>query len=160
MLQDLGVAINGLRVTDEATALFGRTLVTLEMGHSRPLPSSKITPGDIVVLRMGPRSDPSPEPPSGSGAAVDADSEGTGAPVSGVVTKVGEQSLSVALDEGSELPASGRDRVRVLLAANDVTFRRYERALTQLRSAASLPCGPIISAFVGIATDPFQPHLA
>jgi len=122
-----GQAILGLRCTGTEPGLLGKTVLTLELakgGGGQPLPPHKVTPHDVVALR-----------PSKSLASSGNDAA-SAALASGVVYRVSETFISVAVDE---LPDEGLEGMSVRLEklANEVTYQRLRMTLERLSAKAS-----------------------
>jgi ATP-dependent RNA/DNA helicase IGHMBP2 len=123
-LEASGLCLLSLKVIEESTGLYGRSLVTVGDWSSRLLPSHRIGVGDIVGLR----------PASGklSGGKHD---------VTGIVSRVTEYHITVTIDDKKTGPASVEDavdalpdKVRMDLLANDVTYQRLSNVLRGLES--------------------------
>lgn len=112
-LQRRGVALTKLHTTAVETALFGRSMLTLQLTMARPLPPSKLTPGAQVFLR------PSSAPASEA--------------ASGTVTSVRENAIKVSFEEMPEEEQLAEPLV-LALSYNDVTYKRLEHALGALAS--------------------------
>lgn len=130
-----GVSLPRLTVTDTTSGLFGRTLLTLSDPLGRALSAHSFTVGDIGGLRapgtMGVKAED-----VASGGNLRAQYEATG-----VVTKVTESSLTIALDDSDDSTAAGAaarsvttlgDKVRLDKLADDVTFKRLRDTLDRL----------------------------
>lgn len=130
-----GVSLARLSVTDTTSGLFGRTLLTLSDPLGRALPAHSFTVGDIGGLRapgtMGVKAED-----VASGGNLRAQYEATG-----VITKVTESSLTIALDDSDDSTATGAagrsvtalgDKVRLDKLADDVTFKRLRDTLDRL----------------------------
>ncbi|KAL1524177.1 hypothetical protein AB1Y20_019086 [Prymnesium parvum] len=111
-LQRSGLALHRLHLASIESALYGRTLLTLRLSSSRPLPPSKLTPGAMVSLRAA-------GAPAASG-------------LTGTVATLRESEIRVAFDE---LPDDENlvEPLSLALMYNDVTYRRIEKALSLLR---------------------------
>lgn len=110
--QRRGIALHRLRVSAFESALFGRTLVTLQLTGGRPLPPSKLSSGAMVGLR--------PASTSATTALV------------GTVTKASETAICVAFEEMPE-DEQLAEPLTLALLYNDVTYRRLEQTLRLLR---------------------------
>jgi len=151
-----GVVIPRLMVLNATTGMWGRTVLTLGYTHPRPLPSHKFTPGDVVGIAAGSTG----FPPAGGGVSVREHYDACG-----VVTEVGECTLTVAVDEeaatggagGSEGGGAGGggggvgegDRVRVDQLADDVTFRRLDAVLDDLGAGRVGVAGNVLDLLFG-----------
>lgn len=119
-LQRAGMAITNLVVSSRRTGLGGKTVLELSpdaatssKGKSGDLPEHGIRTGDIVLVA---------EQPAGSAKKREVkDLERKGA--RGVVTKVREGFVGIALDEGKEEVSFG-GRVWAVKLADEVTYRR------------------------------------
>ena len=125
-LQQSGLALHRLRVASVESALFGRTLVVLQLTAKRPLPPTKLTAGAMVAMR-----------PAAAPAA---------SALTGTVTALREAEIHVAFDDLPEEEQLAEPLVLSLMY-NDVTYRRLERTLTALRddkvpssAAVLVPC--------------------
>ncbi|EFJ52473.1 hypothetical protein VOLCADRAFT_79084 [Volvox carteri f. nagariensis] len=130
--QARGRALLNLRVDDVEVGLLGRTLLTLvsNKGYgagagTAELPPHKFGPHDVVALR--PSRGPSDAPPL----------------VSGVIYRVRETAIIVAVDEA---PEEGLDQqLRLDKLANEVTYQRMRGTLDALlrvrRGTAATPDG-------------------
>lgn len=130
-----GVSLSRLTVTDTSSGLFGRTLLTLSDPMGRALPAHSFTVGDIGGLRAPGKMGVKAEDVA-SGGNLRAQYDATG-----VITKVTETSLTVALDDSDDstaASAAGRasaalgDKVRLDKLADDVTFKRLRDTLDRL----------------------------
>jgi ATP-dependent RNA/DNA helicase IGHMBP2 len=136
-LERLGVSLSRLRVGDVLFGLGGRTLLALEPSRGGELPAHRFEPGDIVAL-------------SESGASKRADPAPTG-----VVYRVGERRITIALDEDPEEDFA--EPLRLLRVANDVTYRRLESALESLRAYERGPASRLRDLCFGLR-DPRAPE--
>eukprot|EP00198_Chlamydomonas_reinhardtii_P001007 XP_001690342.1 predicted protein [Chlamydomonas reinhardtii] len=122
--QARGRTLLNLRVDDMEGGLLGRTLLTLVSnkgygagGPAAELPPHKFGPHDVVALR------PSRGPADGP------------AVVSGVIYRIRENSITVAVDEA---PEEGLDQpLRLEKLANEVTYQRLRGTLDSLLKARS-----------------------
>ncbi|KAG2432839.1 hypothetical protein HXX76_008572 [Chlamydomonas incerta] len=122
--QARGRTLLNLRVDDMEGGLLGRTLLTLVSnkgygagGPAAELPPHKFGPHDVVALR------PSRGPADGP------------AVVSGVIYRIRENSITVAVDEA---PEDGLDQpLRLEKLANEVTYQRLRGTLDSLLKARS-----------------------
>ncbi|NWS29560.1 SMBP2 protein, partial [Polioptila caerulea] len=128
-LQRRGVCLLKLQVSSQRTGLYGRLLVTFQprkRDSDTELPSNSFGPGDIVGLY---------------------ESAGQGDPLcTGVVTRVTPKAVTVALEEprDGELALDHERSFRLLKLANDVTYNRLKRALTELRQYRGGPASDLI----------------
>ncbi|XP_022045575.2 DNA-binding protein SMUBP-2 [Acanthochromis polyacanthus] len=134
-LQNKGVCLLKLQIGSQSTGLYGRTVVVLvprkHLGFSS-LPSNSFGPGDIVGLYDT----------AGCTAASQI--------CTGIVTRVSQASVSVALDDlkdGLSFDADGL--YNLLKLANDVTYKRMKNALNALNGYSSGPAGNLINVLFG-----------
>jgi ATP-dependent RNA/DNA helicase IGHMBP2 len=123
-LEASGLCLLSLKVVEQSTGLYGRTLVTVADWSSRLLPSHRIGVGDIVGLR------------SASGKL-----SGGKHDITGIVSRVTEYQITLTIDDNKTGVASVEDamdalpdRVRIDLLANDVTYQRLSSVLHCLES--------------------------
>jgi superfamily I DNA and/or RNA helicase len=109
-LQQRGVAIYGLRIIEQRTGLVGKTVV--EFGTGSNFSAHVIKTGDVVQIDRP------------SKAEVEA--------VSGIVSKLVENSISVAFKEPPNIPEDG---LRIVKLPNDVAFQRMRYAMNSLGTA-------------------------
>ncbi|KAG7670496.1 hypothetical protein KSW81_003059 [Nannochloris sp. 'desiccata'] len=141
--QAKGRALLNLRLEGAEGGLLGRTLLTLvrnKLGSSgeETLPPHKFSPHDIVRIRAakgGGAGD------SGSGAGnADGGSNAAGVLAQGVVYRVRETSITVAVDD---YPDEGLDvPLKIEKLANEVTYDRLKMALKCLHSVGNDGQGP------------------
>ncbi|XP_004553091.1 DNA-binding protein SMUBP-2 [Maylandia zebra] len=134
-LQNKGVCLLKLQIGSQSTGLYGRTVVILEprkhLGFSS-LPSNSFGPGDIVGLYDT----------TGCTAASQIST--------GIVTRVGQASVSVAFDDLKDGHSLDSDALYNLLKlANDVTYKRMKRALNTLNGYNNGPASNLISVLFG-----------
>ncbi|RMD39985.1 hypothetical protein DV735_g5144, partial [Chaetothyriales sp. CBS 134920] len=142
VLARAGLAILNLTVSSLRTGMGGRTVIELALdpavipkGSAGDLPEHAIRTGDIV--RVGPK------PSDGARKKDRSETEAKG--VEGVVVKVRERALQVALGKEGGGGGSGKDDDAVTAAvpdgnqllwlvklANDVTYRRMDQALKKI----------------------------
>ncbi|KAM6937427.1 DNA-binding protein SMUBP-2 [Xenentodon cancila] len=140
-LQNKGVCLVKLQIGSQSTGLYGRTIVVLEprkhLGFSS-LPSNSFGPGDIVGLY---------------------DSAGCTATLqicTGIVTRVGQASISVAFDDIKDGINLDTDSLYNLLKlANDITYKRMKHALNALNGYNNGPAANMINVLFG-DTQPSQ----
>lgn len=112
-LEARGLCLQRLHVSSQRVGLYGRQVLTFEpsgKATNRSFVANTIGPGDIVGVYVGGKSP-------------------TDKPLSGVVTKSTESSLSVAFDDLQEfVDISVHDgALQVVKLANDVTYKRIKR---------------------------------
>lgn len=115
-LQRAGLALSNLVVGARRTGLGGRTVVELnpDPAVSSELPEHGLRPGDIVLVA---------EQPAGNARKREVkELESKGA--RGVVTRVRNESVGVAVDEGKGEEREFNGRVWIVKVADDVTYRR------------------------------------
>jgi DNA polymerase alpha-associated DNA helicase A len=118
-LQRAGLAITNLTLTSQRTGLGGKTVVELgpdsaTAAKDNELPEHGVRTGDIVVVS---------EMPSGSARKREIrELETKGS--RGVVTRVGQRAVWVALDERDGEEGVGGKRLWLVKLANDVTYKR------------------------------------
>lgn len=123
-LEQAGVLLTRLVVTDVATGLYGRCLLTLEPARGGPLKQSELGVRDIVELSAQ-------APSGGGGGGSGAVGSSSGKITTGIVYRMKETSLTLVLDEFPD--ASDRlGQMSVLKLANQVTYDRYKFALDSL----------------------------
>ncbi|CAG5957934.1 unnamed protein product [Menidia menidia] len=134
-LQNKGVCLLKLQIGSQSTGLYGRTVLTLEprkhLGFLS-LPSNSFGPGDIVGLYDI----------SGCTAASQI--------CTGIVTKVTQASVSVAIDDLKDGIGLDADALyNILKLANDVTYKRMKRALNVLNGYSNGPAANLINVLFG-----------
>lgn len=118
-----GACLAGLRASDASPGFMGRTVVTLTLsrGEGAPLPAHRFGPHDVVAMRAS-RAEP-----------------GSPALARGVVCRLTESSIAVALDDAPDEGLEGLLRLDQL--ANEVTYERLKAALRALAAAAAASGG-------------------
>merc|ERR1712062_82512 len=107
-LEKKGLGLKKLRVQEWTTSAFGRNLLTLAKYNQDDLPSSTISTGDIVgIYNEGQHPEDS---------------------LTGVVTTITNQSLTIALDDTFE-SVDQEASYFVAKLANDVTYKRLKNAI-------------------------------
>ncbi|XP_070198061.1 DNA-binding protein SMUBP-2-like isoform X2 [Littorina saxatilis] len=132
-LQRRGVCLIKLRLAERSTGLYGRTVAAFQpYWPGNDLPSHNFTPGDIVGVAQ-------------EGAAQ------TDSQVSGVVSRILPNSLQVAFEESDDVFSLDDDKqYRLTKLANDVTYRRLKRALSDLQGYSAGPCQRLINVLFGL----------
>ena len=97
-LERRGLGLNRLRISEVETALFGRVMLKLKLTGGRPLPPTRLSPGATVALL-----------PANSSAAE---------ALNGTLTRMGEDTVSVSLDELPEVSIA--EPVTLMLLHNEV----------------------------------------
>ncbi|KAJ3036583.1 hypothetical protein HDV00_002543 [Rhizophlyctis rosea] len=132
-LQKRGIALSNVRIAGVRSGLGGKTLVDIEHVSPGmvPLPPHKFRVGDIASI----------DPPTSSGSdrgkskkSKEKESDGAAAvwgKVSGVVSKVTDQTITIALK--IDLPDELSDRCRISKLANNITYERLTDSLQFLR---------------------------
>lgn len=120
-LERAGVMLSRLVVTDIATGLYGRCLLTLEPARGGPLPQSEFSVRDIVEINASQA--PGAASSSGSGGA-----SSSSKIASGVIYRLKETSLTLVLDDFLD-PQARLSQLSVLKLANQVTYDRYKFGL-------------------------------
>jgi len=128
-----GDILLALRVVDISPGFLGRTVLTLSRGEGALLPDHRLGTHDLVALRASRGGHESP------------------LLARGVVSRVTETTLAVALDEAPEEQLDGLLRVERL--ANDVTHARLKAALASLSAvgagSARPPGAPLVDLLFG-----------
>ncbi|KAF9879902.1 hypothetical protein CkaCkLH20_02713 [Colletotrichum karsti] len=123
-LQRAGLALSNLVVGARRTGLGGRTVIELnpDPAVSSELPEHGLRPGDIVLVA---------EQPAGNAKKREVkELESKGA--RGVVTRVRNESVGVAVDEGKGEEREFNGRVWIVKVADDVTYRRMNQTMEKL----------------------------
>jgi ATP-dependent RNA/DNA helicase IGHMBP2 len=133
--QAKGLALLNLRLRDAEGGLLGRTLLTLvnnKGGGTTPLPPHKITPHDLVRIRPN-KADPSSVSGGGRGGGgehYDSNNSSSSVLASGIVYRIKEDSITVAVDE---MPDTGLEvPLKIEKMANEVTHKRLMNTLHDL----------------------------
>ncbi|KAM7414762.1 hypothetical protein PAMA_019532 [Pampus argenteus] len=134
-LQNKGVCLLKLQIRSQSTGLYGRTVLVLEprkhLGFSS-LPSNNFGPGDIVGLYD-------------TGGCSAASQISTG-----IVTRVTQAAISVAIDDSKDGLSFDTDAFYNLLKlANDVTYKRMKHALNALNGHCNGPVANLINVLFG-----------
>jgi DNA polymerase alpha-associated DNA helicase A len=123
-----GLALVGLKLTSIRTGLGGKTVV--ELGNDDVLPSHRFRTGDVVGLDNA-SADNSAKCAGGKSKG-DKVEEGSRFDVTGVVARVTEKTITLAL--GQDQPEDVFDKpVRLFKLANNISFERMEKAIVDLR---------------------------
>ena len=113
-----GICVRNLRVVDASPGFLGRTVLTLTLRGQAdvPLPDHKLTVHDVVAVR-----------PSSGAANEDV--------ARGIVCRLTDTKLSVALDDAPEGGGLTDGALRVERLANDVTYKRLRASLDAVQAA-------------------------
>ncbi|KAG8720180.1 hypothetical protein FRC08_000966 [Ceratobasidium sp. 394] len=150
LLEQKGLALLGLGVSNVQIGLGGKSLIELERPsayHTSPnFPPHTFRPGDIARIEAnvagaaGKRAvKPSKKPPADLGNSLDQ------AVIEGVIYKVSDVRIIVSTDtelQDVELP----ERCRVVKLANSVTFDRMDRAIDSLERLVTRPSSEVPAA--------------
>ncbi|KAF7329748.1 AAA domain-containing protein [Mycena kentingensis (nom. inval.)] len=133
LLEQKGLALLGLAVVNVNIGLGGKTLVELERPsayHTSPVfPPHTLRPGDLARIEANVTA-------TAKKGASKANASDKGAEVEGVVYRVSDTRIVVAVD-GSDSAGATEDldlpeRVRVVKLANSVTYDRMDKTMDQL----------------------------
>ncbi|KAL8829106.1 MAG: hypothetical protein Q9191_002209 [Dirinaria sp. TL-2023a] len=126
-LSRAGLAILNLNVSSQRTGLGGKTVLELEqdhaIGNAGEIGEHSIRTGDIVRVGQQPKGNEKKKEKSSL--------EGKG--VDGVVVRVNQQSLQVALDNQEDDIEGFGGRLWVVKLANEVTYKRMNQIMEKLR---------------------------
>ncbi|XP_072448085.1 DNA-binding protein SMUBP-2-like [Chiloscyllium punctatum] len=144
-LQQRGVCLIKLQVSSQRTGLYGRFLVSFEprkFEASAALPSNNFSSGDIVGLYDSQGSTPLDQL------------------ASGIVTRITQNSITVAFDEPSDqLNFDISSSFKLLKLANDVTYKRLTRALKALSQYHAGPVSKLIDILFGTSEPSFPSEI-
>lgn len=132
ILQQRGLALLNLKLTGQRSGLSGKTLLELEPLISKEFVSHTLRVGDSAQLS-----------PHGSSAL--ASEEERKASALGVIYKLNESKLVIALDE-HPLFIDSASSFRVIKTADDVTFKRLQKALSKLAKTTTGWMAKVIKA--------------
>ena len=179
VLARAGLAILNLTLTSQRTGLGGRTVVELGLdpavaapagakgpgrdlgkgpgaggGSGGGLPEHGIRTGDIVRVSEQPK----------GGARKKEVGEMKGKGVEGVVTRVGERAIWVAVGkdgdrDDEEEGEFGEGRLWLVKLANDVTFKRMNHVMTKLSKMSEAEYKPLLRVLFGLSS-PSPPDLS
>ncbi|KAA1474386.1 P-loop containing nucleoside triphosphate hydrolase protein [Dentipellis sp. KUC8613] len=139
LLEQKGLALNGLGVVGVNIGLGGKTLVELERPtayHTSPIfPPHTLRPGDLARIEENVSSTGAPRKSAKKGKTGSEGKSNQGA--EGVVYKVSDTRIVIAVEpsESSSEDLDLPERCRVLKLANSVTYDRMEKTLDQLERA-------------------------
>ncbi|KKY25112.1 putative dna helicase [Phaeomoniella chlamydospora] len=156
ILAQSGLAVLNLALQSQRTGLGGKTVVELGLdtaiaGANADLPKHGIRTGDIVRLGNQPKGDAKKKERS------DAKAKG----VEGVVTRVGERAIWVALgtggsgDDDVDLPAG---KLWLVKLANDVTYKRINQVMTKMSKMTESEFSSLTRVLFGLSS-PSPPDL-
>ena len=156
-LEEKGVVLSGLLVDERKHGLGGHTLLTLVRNKAlgaetskkdgEPLlPQHSFHSGDIVALRESAGSSAAYKPDDSSG-------------LRGLIYRVQETRVVVAVDADSSDDV-GDGPLRMFKVANDVTYKRYRKAMYMLREYSSGPAERVRDVLFGRATPHFRREAA
>ena len=179
VLARAGLAILNLTLTSQRTGLGGRTVVELGLdpavatpagakgpgrdpsksldaggGFGGGLPEHGIRTGDIVRVSEQPK----------GGARKKEVGEMKGKGVEGVVTRVGERAIWVAMGKDGDRDDDGEGefgegRLWLVKLANDVTFKRMNHVMTKLSKMSEAEYQPLLRVLFGLSS-PSPPDLS
>lgn len=161
VLARAGLAILNLQVTSQRTGLGGKTVVELGLDHALKSPSKSGSKGSDGVelpehgLRTGDIVRVADQPKGGEKKAIQESLKARGA--EGVVTKVGQMAISIALGKGDDGDAGSLDelsggRVWVVKLANDITYKRMSQTMTRLAKATESEYTPLMRVLFGLSS--------
>ncbi|KAL0946071.1 hypothetical protein HGRIS_012344 [Hohenbuehelia grisea] len=138
LLEQKGLALNGLGVVGVNIGLGGKTLVELERPvahHTSPIfPPHNFRPGDLARIEVNTTSNAPPKKLKSKSPAGSPEKSGP----EGVVYKVSDTRIVVALDPPSDSSSDDLDlpsACRVVKLANNVTYDRMESTMKTLEKA-------------------------
>ncbi|ESK98017.1 dna helicase [Moniliophthora roreri MCA 2997] len=121
VLEQKGLALLGLGIVNVSIGLGGKTLIELDRPsayHTSPVfPPHTLRTGDLASI----------EPHTATATTSVKDSKG----IEGVIYKLSDTRVIVAVDNGNEVPDLP-ERCRVVKIANTVTYDRMDKAIDQL----------------------------
>jgi DNA polymerase alpha-associated DNA helicase A len=121
VLEQKGLALLGLGIVNVSVGLGGKTLIELDRPsayHTNPIfPPHTLRTGDLASI----------EPHTTTSGPSAKDGKG----IEGVVYKLSDSRIIVAVDNGDEVPDLP-ERCRVVKIANTVTYDRMDKAIDQL----------------------------
>ncbi|KAK6227040.1 dna-binding protein smubp-2 [Colletotrichum tabaci] len=143
-LQRAGLALPNLVVSARRTGLGGRTVLELgpDPAVSSKLPDHGLRPGDIVLVS---------EQPTGNAKKKEVkELESKGA--RGVVTRVRNETVGVAVDEGKGEEREFGGRVWIVKVADDVTYRRMSQTMERLEKMTESEYTAFMRVLFGLST--------
>lgn len=146
-LQQQGICLLKLEISESCTGLYGRTVLTLKTSGpvvNGELPAHKFSPGDIAGISL-------------TNSSLQDDLLATG-----IVSRVSSTSIQVALeksDESVSLDSNTNELYRLIKLANEITYKRLKRALSDLNHYSSGPVQRLINVLFGLSelTPPLLP---
>lgn len=157
-----GLALTNLVPAGQRTGFGGRTLLDLEPDTAiiadGKLPPHGVRQGDIVRIEVQ---------PAGSATRKEK-SDIKDAGVEGVVHRIFETKISVAINPAADDDSAGVDRILatgkrlwIVKLANEVTFKRMEQTMGRLRDLPAAAASPLIDVLFGRADpSPLEPGYA
>ncbi|KAL0938988.1 uncharacterized protein CTRU02_205598 [Colletotrichum truncatum] len=143
-LQRAGLALSNLVVGARRTGLGGRTVLELnpDPAVSSELPEHGLRPGDIVLVA---------EQPTGNAKKREVkELESKGA--RGVITRVRNESVGVAVDEGKGEEREFNGRVWIVKVADDVTYRRMNQTMERLEKMTEAEYTAFMRVLFGLSS--------
>ncbi|WQF77904.1 Putative AAA+ ATPase domain, helicase SMUBP-2/Hcs1, Helicase superfamily 1/2, ATP-binding protein [Colletotrichum destructivum] len=143
-LQRAGLALPNLVVGARRTGLGGRTVLELgpDPAVSSELPDHGLRPGDIVLVS---------EQPTGNAKKKEVkELESKGA--RGVVTRVRNETVGVAVDEGKGEEREFGGRVWIVKVADDVTYRRMSQTMERLEKMTESEYSAFMRVLFGLSS--------
>ncbi|WBW74715.1 DNA polymerase alpha-associated DNA helicase A [Schizosaccharomyces osmophilus] len=127
-LQKNGIALVNLRISSIRTGFGGKTVIELErdpaFSNSDILPVNSFSPGDVVRLSQGGgKSD------TRASKSVDKN-KGTDPSTEGVITRVQEKSISIALNSEEDVPSLA-EGLSIVKLANRTTYERMKDTMIE-----------------------------
>jgi len=133
--QKRGSILLNLKCTDVQSGLLGKTLLELQPNRSDLLPPHKLTPHDVVNVKLN---------------KGDANSPSLG---QGTVYRVKDNALIIAVDDP---PEDGLDSpLRLEKLANEVTYRRLKDTLIELSKGVKGPATELVPVLFGTKAPSF-----
>ncbi|EPY51293.1 DNA polymerase alpha-associated DNA helicase A [Schizosaccharomyces cryophilus OY26] len=130
-LQKNGIALVNLRLSSIRTGFGGKTVIELErdpaFSNSDTLPANSFSPGDVVRLNQGGgKSD------IRASKSVGKNSKQTDPSTEGVITRVQEKSVSIALNLEEDAPPMA-EGLSIVKLANRITYERMKDTMIEWR---------------------------
>ncbi|KAI8970962.1 P-loop containing nucleoside triphosphate hydrolase protein [Pilobolus umbonatus] len=138
-LQRRGMALVGLRVSGMRTGLGGKSLIDLELVNPNIIPpifpAHKISTGDIVSIGEYKKDKPAKELGRWSG----------------IVVRVGDAKITVALSTEEDLPSEIQERCQIVQISNDITYERMLKGLEKLQKRVETGGSNLVNVLLGQA---------